>query len=228
MHLSSHMNFTEMLISTTTNCVHHIIRLCDPLCQIKWTWLWVELRPDKRQWTRTQSLCTVKDAVHLCSYPRTAPQTVEEQQGLGSMDENPDTRATSAPNNNTNTLAPHPDIPIIPGSPDSTSSNASSSSNLSDLDSAAELQRPGSPKTHQGTLAANAQPTPNDILPTEKVNPLTLIDEKGYNSASKPRLPEAQPASVSRPILGSGHGNRPGSDRHKVLPPIAAAQWTEL
>ena len=161
----------------------------------------------------------------MCRYPRTAPQTVEEQQGLGVMEENLDTRATSAPNNNVNnSLQPHPDIPIIPGSPDSTSSNASSSSNLSDLDSATELQRPGSPKTHPGAPVANTKPAPNDILPTEKVNPLTLIDEKGYNSASKSRLQEAQSPSLPRPVLGSGHGNRPGSDRHKVLPPIAAAQ----
>ena len=76
MRISSHMNFIEILILITSDCVDHIIRLCDPLCQVKWTWLWVELRPDKWQWTRTQSLCTMKDAVCLCSYPHTAPQTV--------------------------------------------------------------------------------------------------------------------------------------------------------
>ncbi|KAK7102788.1 leucine-rich repeat and guanylate kinase domain-containing protein-like [Littorina saxatilis] len=158
----------------------------------------------------------------LTQFPRTAPQTVEEQQGLG-LESTSDNRATSAPNNNATTcFPPNPDIPIIPGSPDSTSSNTSSGSNLSDLDSATELQRPGSPKAHPGAPVASTQPASNDILPTEKVNPLSLIDERGYNSSSKSRLPEARPLSGGRQLLGSDHGNRPGSERHKVLPPIAA------
>jgi hypothetical protein len=53
-------------------------------------------------------------------------------------------------------------------------------------------------------------------LPTEKVNPLALIDEKGY-SASKNRMAE-RPTSAT---------HRPGSNRHKVLPPIAA-QWCTI
>jgi hypothetical protein len=69
---------------------------------------------------------------------------VELQQGLGGMEESGDMRATSAPNENANAaFAPDQDNPVIPGSPDSSSSNASSS-NLTDLDSATELQRPGS------------------------------------------------------------------------------------
>lgn len=152
----------------------------------------------------------------LTGYPRTAPQTVEEQQGLGVDDSDDNARATSAPQNNANpAFTANPDIPIIPGSPDSTSSNASSSSNLSDLDSATELQHPKAP-------VAKSQPPTSDMLPTEKVNPLALIDEKGYHSASKSKLPEARPPSAGRQMLGSGHGNRPGSNRHKVLPPIAA------
>ncbi|KAL8576945.1 hypothetical protein ACOMHN_024221 [Nucella lapillus] len=154
----------------------------------------------------------------LTQFPRTAPQTVEEQQGLGLEDSN-DNRGVSAPNNNMNALASRE----IPGSPDTTTSNDSASSNLSDLDSARELQRSSSPKTHPGAPVTHSQPAPNDNLPTEKVNPLTLIAEKGY-SASKDRLPEARPPSASREMLGSGHGNRPGSERHKILPPIGVAQ----
>lgn len=151
----------------------------------------------------------------LTQYPRTAPQTVEEQQDLGPEDSG-DIRATSAPNNNANATFPaNPDIPNIPGSPDSTSSNASSSSNLSDLDSATELQQ-------TKPFMVKTQPATSEMLPTEKVNPLALMDEKGYHSASRPRLQEAQPPAAGRQLLGSGHGNRPGSDRHKVLPPIAA------
>ena len=78
------------------------------------------------------------------SYPRTAPQTVEDQQGLGA-EASGDLRSTSAPNNNTNAAfnsARTAENQEIPGSPDS-SSNDDSSSNLSDLDSATELQRPG-------------------------------------------------------------------------------------
>ncbi|XP_076447535.1 leucine-rich repeat and guanylate kinase domain-containing protein-like [Babylonia areolata] len=156
----------------------------------------------------------------LTQYPRTAPQTVEEQQGLG-LEDSSDNQLASGVNTNLNALT-HPEIP---GSPDSTTSNASTSSNLSDLDSAAELQRTGSPKTHPGApVTTHTQPAPTDILPTEKVNPITLIAEKGYNSASKSRLPEARPLSASRQELESGHGNRPGSERHKVLPPIGVAQ----
>lgn len=135
-------------------------------------------------------------------YPRSAPQTVIELQGLGDEDGNED-------NNNSKQ-----NFTNIPGSPDSTTTDASSS--YSDLDSAAEMHRPPSLK-----VCHLSQTAGSEMLPTKMIDPFTLIDEKGYHSASKQRMHEMKSPSAPH-ILGSGHGSRPGSSRHKVLPPIAA------
>ncbi|XP_005112686.1 leucine-rich repeat and guanylate kinase domain-containing protein [Aplysia californica] len=142
----------------------------------------------------------------LTNYPKTAPQTVEGQLGLG---ENGEPRAYSAP---INPAEPGVDLGEAgpPASPDSSSSQTSSSSNLSDLDSATELQR-----GRDGKHNTNSK----GLLPTEKVNPLALIDEQGYRSASNTQLPPARPPSAPRPDSKTGV-IRPGSNRHVVLPPI--------
>lgn len=101
---------------------------------------------------------------------------------------------------------------VVPSSPDSTVSKGLSSSRLSDLDSAAELQRGGGP-TSPGTL----QPARN-ILPTETVNPIELINEEGYSSA-KQKLNQPRPPSAPR-SPADGRVPRPGSDHHRILPPI--------
>ena len=86
-------------------------------------------------------------------------------------------------------------------------SNETCSSCLSDLDSATELRTEN--------VASNQQETNNNnYLPTATVDPLELIDELYYQSMSdKVPSPPTAPRPDSR--------NRPGSHRHKVLPPIA-------
>lgn len=133
---------------------------------------------------------------------------MEGQVGLGEMS---DQRAYSAPINPNQDELKESKAGRPPGSPDSSSSRSSQSSNLSDLDSATELQRG---RDGKNTSNHNSK----GLLPTEKVNPLELIDEQGYKSASQKDLPIARPPSAPRP--DSQNGIRPGSDRHMVLPPI--------
>ncbi|KAK6179847.1 hypothetical protein SNE40_012111 [Patella caerulea] len=130
--------------------------------------------------------------------PRTAPQTVESQLGLGDDGQ----RACSAPANN---------IPVRKGpprmdSPDSSESNITSS-HLSDLDSATDLHADRSPYD-----------TTRAVEPI--IGPLDLIEE-GYRLSSSTRLNAPRPPSASRPDSQSSQLlNRPGSERHMVLPPI--------
>jgi len=144
----------------------------------------------------------------LTQYPKTAPQTVDSQLGLG---ESGEPRAISAPINH---AEPTADLGEVgpPASPDSSTSDGSASSNLSDLDSATDLQR-----GHDGK--GNSNSNSKGLLPTEKVNPLALIDEQSYRSTSKTHLPAARPPSATRPDSQTGVA-RPGSERHIVLPPI--------
>ena len=134
---------------------------------------------------------------------------MEGQQGLGES-EGGEPRAFSAPINSADQTNADLGDAGPPASPDSSSASSSSSSNLSDLDSATELTR-----GRDGKQNSNANS--KGLLPTEKVNPLALIDEQGYRSASNSQLNPARPPSATRP--GSGCA-RPGSDRHVVLPPI--------
>ncbi|XP_046341681.2 leucine-rich repeat and guanylate kinase domain-containing protein-like [Haliotis rufescens] len=142
----------------------------------------------------------------LTGYPKTAPQAVDDQVGLG---DEMDPRAFSAP---VNTINVGNSGALPPASPDSSTDDASSGSGFSDLDSATELQRGSTPPSQNDAAKG--------LLPTETVNPLELISEQGYKSASNTELPAPRPPSAPRP----DSRNRPGSDRHKILPPINQTQ----
>lgn len=117
-------------------------------------------------------------------YPKTAPQTVDNQVGLDVVTVTEDmNRSQSAPVNNK-----------PPQSDEDTSSDDESDSSLS-MSSARKFARSPDGSVHNGK---------DPHLPTETMNPMEL---------SNPR-----PPSVPRPT-SQGQG-RPGSDRHKVLPPI--------
>uniref|UniRef100_A0A8W8M4L4 Leucine-rich repeat-containing protein 23 n=1 Tax=Magallana gigas TaxID=29159 RepID=A0A8W8M4L4_MAGGI len=117
-------------------------------------------------------------------YPKTAPQTVDNQVGLDVVTITEDmNRSQSAPVNNK-----------PPQSDEDTSSDDESDSSLS-MSSARKFARSPEGSVHNGK---------DPHLPTETMNPMEL---------SNPR-----PPSVPRPT-SQGQG-RPGSDRHKVLPPI--------
>ncbi|GFR95894.1 leucine-rich repeat and guanylate kinase domain-containing protein [Elysia marginata] len=209
----------------------------------------------------------------LTSYPKTAPQSVDQQVGLGedAAQQGSEPRALSAPlgeqQQTTVTSAtatttrggnqhqtPRGGVGASgvgvgtsgagggtrPLSADSSSSDASSSTNLSDLDSATELQQGGKGRSKgggagKGGVGPNNNSTTNNagavgggtsrgLLPTEKVNPLELIDEQGYSSANS-RSRAAADAAHPRPISANRPDSaaRPGSDRHAVLPPIQNA-----
>ena len=210
------------------------------------------------------------------SFPKTAPQSVDQQVGLGEdagiqgsepralsapLGEQQQTTVTSATATTTRGGNQHQTprggmgvsgvggaggpsgAGTRPLSADSSSSDASSSTNLSDLDSATELQQGGKGRGRAGK-GGGGPTTPNatnnagssggvpantgsrGLLPTEKVNPLELIDEQGYSSANSRsrgaadaagQLPaHPRPLSAHRPDSAT----RPGSDRHAVLPPI--------
>ncbi|KAL4227150.1 hypothetical protein ACF0H5_015123 [Mactra antiquata] len=139
----------------------------------------------------------------LTSYPKTAPQSVEGQMGLGVS-----TATTTDPLRSVS--APAVNKPR-PGSSDSSENRSGASSSLTGLTSASDIQRGGSPE---------AAPAPGNIappntnkgpqLPTEMVNPLELMSESG----KEPR-PPSNPRPESR-----GSQPRPGSNL-KVLPPIS-------
>lgn len=54
-------------------------------------------------------------------------------------------------------------------------------------------------------------------LPMETMNPLQFMEEENGGKSQQDDLHEARPPSAPRP----GSQGRPGSDRHKVLPPIS-------
>lgn len=132
------------------------------------------------------------------SYPKTAPQSVEGQMGLGAS-------ATTMTDAQRSFSAPAANKPPRPGSSDSSENRSGASSSLTGLTSASDIQRAGSPE------AAPAQTNNGPQLPTEMVNPLELMSESGV---------EPRPPSGPRPN-SQGSRNRPGSSKHKVLPPIS-------
>jgi hypothetical protein len=143
-----------------------------------------------------------KRIIFCFSYPKTAPQSVEGQVGLGSV-MMPKTTTTADPLRSFS--APTVNKPPRPGSSDSSENRSGASSSLSGLTSASDIQR-GSPAP--GT---HAPPNTNKgpLLPTEMVHPLELLSDTGK---------EPRPPSAPRP---PSQGARPGSEKHKVLPPIS-------
>ncbi|XP_041349992.1 leucine-rich repeat and guanylate kinase domain-containing protein-like [Gigantopelta aegis] len=133
----------------------------------------------------------------LSQYPKTAPQPVATSPDLRLKSES---RPYSVPISHS-----QPAGLASQHSPDSTS-NETCSSSLSDLDSATELQTEN--------VTSNQLETNHNYLPTATVDPLELIDELRYRSMSD-KVPS--PPTAPRP----DSLNRPGSQRHKVLPPIA-------
>ncbi|CAL1526962.1 unnamed protein product [Lymnaea stagnalis] len=130
----------------------------------------------------------------MSRYPRTAPQATDKQDGLGQPVQS---RAFSAPtyqNQEGKDLSEQGP----PMSPDS-SVDDESSSNLSDLDSATEL--------HHGQNE-DADLNYSRFLPTETLNPIFLMEDLS------PRPPSAGRSEFKT------HVQRPGSERHSVLPPI--------
>ena len=131
------------------------------------------------------------------SYPKTAPQSVEGQMGLGSVI--PDTLTE----NQRSFSAPVKKVPR-PGSSETSSDRTGASSSLSGLTSASDIQR-------ERAKSPEAAPDKGPQLPTEMVNPLELMSEPSI---------EPKPMSNQKPN-SQGSRNRPGSDKHKVLPPIS-------
>lgn len=128
--------------------------------------------------------------------PRTAPNT-----GSGGFDDDTVNRTVSAPIN-------MDDLP--PDSSDATSS--SSSPSFSSLSSASDFRSSVSPNQLPGSEAT---------LPTERVDPLSLMSGGLIASNIPPsNVHEVRPPSNGpRPDTAERMG-RPGSDRHKILPPI--------
>ena len=125
-------------------------------------------------------------------YPKTAPQPVEGQVGLGEGEVN---RSYSAPVQK----PPHDD--------DDSSSDEQSDDSIS-MASAGDMGPTSPTGSIQGEKGLQ--------LPTETMNPLDFMgDEKGGNSTN-PRS-GSQPPIAPRPTSQG----RPGSNRHKVLPPIS-------
>lgn len=124
-------------------------------------------------------------------YPRTVPQTVEGQMGLGEGDQS---RSYSAPIQK----------PVHAGSDEDSSDDERSESTLSVV-SAGDMNA----NSPEGSIRDK-----DLTLPTETLNPLDFMEDK-ENQRSE--MQEARPPSAPRP-LSQG---RPGSDRHKVLPPIS-------
>ncbi|XP_033744954.1 leucine-rich repeat and guanylate kinase domain-containing protein-like [Pecten maximus] len=135
----------------------------------------------------------------VTQYPKTAPQTVEGQMGLGDGEVS---RSYSAPVQK----PPHAE------SDEDSSSDERSDSMLS-VASAGDMGG-GSP---EGSVHGGGK---GPQLPTETMNPLEFMEEEkgGKSQTSQPaEIHEARPPSAPRP----GSRSRPGSDRHKVLPPIS-------
>ncbi|WAR26726.1 LRGUK-like protein, partial [Mya arenaria] len=107
--------------------------------------------------------------------------------------------------------APAVNKPLRPGSSDSSENRSGASSSLTGLTSASDIQRGGSPEMAQTGDGAQQNINKGPPLPTEMVNPLELMSETGN---------EPKPPSGPRPgSQGSRH--RPGSSKHKILPPIS-------
>lgn len=146
--------------------------------------------------------CLYFQTVFLCRYPRTAPQSVEGQMGLGDHDNTH--RAFSAPVVNKLTTA---------GSSSSSSSERSESS-LSGLSSASDMRQGASP---DGSIN---EAKGLNLLPTDRVNPLELLGgDKGHGQNSHTTYD--QPRPPSEPRAGSQGSQRLGSAKHRVLPPIS-------
>ena len=90
------------------------------------------------------------------------------------------------------------------GSSETSSDRSGASSSLSGLTSASDIQRERV-KSPQAAVEKGPQ------LPTELVHPLELMSEQGV---------ESKQVASQRPV-SQGSKNRPGSDKHKVLPPIS-------
>lgn len=136
--------------------------------------------------------CTCKYTIILLfRYPRTVPQTVEGQMGLGEGDQS---RSYSAPIQK----------PVHAGSDEDSSDDERSESTLS-VASAGDMNA----NSPEGSIRDK-----DLTLPTETLNPLDFMENK-ENQRSE--MQEPRPPSAPRP-LSQG---RPGSDRHKVLPPIS-------
>lgn len=105
-----------------------------------------------------------------------------------------------------------------PGSSDSSENRSGASSSLSGLTSASDIQRVGSPEaaTAAGGAVEPSNTNKGPQLPTEMVNPLELMSDAG----KEPQPPSAPRSQSPRP-LSQGLRNRPGSNKHKVLPPIS-------
>ena len=156
-----------------------------------------------------------------CSKPSTVPVPVSAQCGLG-PEEGEDSpspnkeRVQSAPPNqkdNTNMDA------LPPASPDSSVSGGDEEDTLSNISEAREIEhRAGSPDA-QGGLKGSKD---NINLPRDALERLELMSGSGTKNMSNPSVPLApRPGSGQGDRPGSRSG-RPGSNRHRVLPPIGS------
>lgn len=137
------------------------------------------------------------------------PRTARSQQDL-------DNDSDALINNNANS-SNMPHVPIIPGQHALTTSSTSQSSSLSDLDSATEFQHL-SPRINSRPQAPDSNP---NLVLSKRISPLDLVLDSELGSLTQRNIHEPRPPSTSR-MIGSGQGSRPGSNRHKILPPIVA------
>ena len=159
----------------------------------------------------------MKCLMYISRAPRTVPQSVEEQVGLG--DEDLMRRAFSAPGHGITANG----LPI--GSPDSSENRSNSGSSLSNLSEAGLNQDAESPV--DSLEAGSVHGAGDNALPDEVVEPIELMS----STASKSNGPMApRPATEDRPnsrpvsaqiMSRPASTDRPGSDRHPVLPPIS-------
>ena len=156
--------------------------------------------------------------MYIFRAPRTVPQSVEEQLGLG--DEDLMRRAFSAPGHGITANG----LPM--GSPDSSENRSNSGSSLSNLSEAEGFNRDAESPV-DSLEAGSVHGAGDNALPDEIVEPIELMS----STASKSNGPMApRPAtgdrSNSRPVSAKimsrpASTDRPGSDRHPVLPPIS-------
>ena len=146
------------------------------------------------------------------------PAPVSAQVGLGETPLPPQYRAYSAPTTNDNM-----DV-LPPNSPDSSDAADNDDDSLSNISEARERAVADSPEGSRGQSEVN--------LPPETLDRLELTSGSDKNLSAVGSVPMA-PRPGSRSSQGSRAGsgmsgsltqrsNRPGSERHPVLPPIGA------
>ncbi len=164
--------------------------------------------------------------------PRTVPQPVDAQLGLG--DDDPARRSYSAPHPASRAGINMDALP--PGSPDSSEARSNSNSSLENLSEAGGVNR--AVESPVDSLEGSFKGEEDTGLPAEAVDPIELMSgtasktlsgapmaprptSGGQGSRQLSDLAGSRPGSGVGSRAGSAMSGRPGSDRHPVLPPIS-------